>query len=179
MSDTRSERAADYVLGLTPAAERAALARAAASDPALERELSDWSNRLAPLAGVAEVAPPADMLARIEAAIAGRSQLLSGTITLRASDGEWEMLAPGVERKMLWAKGPNGRVTFLVRMAAGARFASHAHDDDEECYVISGDLTFDELTLRGGDYHLAPRGVPHPVATSAAGCLVLITAAAA
>jgi hypothetical protein len=40
------------------------------------------------------------------------------------------------------------------------------------------DITFDTLTLRAGDYHLARRGIPHPAATTAGGCLLLVTAAA-
>jgi quercetin dioxygenase-like cupin family protein len=133
----------------------------------------------APLAGDREIAPPADMFDRVRAAIASRSQLLPGTLTVRAAEGVWETLSPGVEREMLWSAGPNERVTFLVRMAPGARFDAHAHDDDEECYVVAGDLTFDTLTLKSGDYHLARRGIPHPACASAGGCLLLITAAAA
>ena len=67
---------------------------------------------------------------------------------------------PGVERKMLWSAGPNRRVTFLIRGRPGASFPAHAHEDDEECFVLEGDITFDTLTLRAGDYHLARRGVP-------------------
>jgi anti-sigma-K factor RskA len=36
----------------------------------------------------------------------------------------------------------------------------------------------DTLTLHAGDYHLARRGTPHPMATTAGGCLLLLTAAA-
>jgi quercetin dioxygenase-like cupin family protein len=179
MTDDASERAANFVLGLLSPGERDAVAREAETDPALAREIAYWNSRLSPLNGDAEVAPPADMFDRIEAAIAARSQPLPGTLTIRAADGVWETIGNGVERKMLWREGPNGRITFLVRMAPGARFDAHTHADDEECYVVSGDVTFDALTLRSGDYHLARRDVPHPAASSSGGCLLLITAAAA
>ncbi|MFL5101028.1 MAG: cupin domain-containing protein, partial [Xanthobacteraceae bacterium] len=71
-----------------------------------------------------------------------------------------------------------GRVTYLIRGQPGARLPSHEHDDDEEIYVLSGDLTMGTLTLRAGDFHLARRGVQHPTATTAAGCMLLVSAAA-
>ncbi len=179
MNETDRARAAEYALGLLAAGKRAGFARAAESDPALADEIARWDGALAPLQEDAEVAPPPGMFARIQKAIASRSRLLPGTLTVRAAEGLWEEIGAGVERKLLCAKGPNNRETFLVRMAPGARYGRHEHADDEECYVVSGDITFDTLTLRSGDYHLARRGVAHPAATSDGGCLLLITAAAA
>jgi quercetin dioxygenase-like cupin family protein len=171
-----TDRAAEYVLGLLSPQEREAVERAAAADPALAREIAVWNARLEPLLDVAEVTPPPGLFDRVRAAIAERD--LPGTTTIRADEGAWETLVPGVERKILWSAGPNGRVTFLIRGQPGASFPAHAHDDDEECFVLAGDLTFDTLTLRAGDYHLARRGAPHPMGTTAAGCLLLVTAAA-
>jgi anti-sigma factor ChrR (cupin superfamily) len=176
MSD--QDRAAEYVLGLLSAQERDAVARDAAADPALASEIAFWNARLEPLLDVAEVRPPPGLFDRVKAAIAERAHDLPGTITIRAEEGAWETLVEGVERKMLWAAGLNGRVTVLIRGKPGARFPAHAHDDDEECYVLEGDITFDTLTLRAGDYHRAQRGIPHPAATTARGCLLLVTAAA-
>jgi hypothetical protein len=45
-------------------------------------------------------------------------------------------------------------------------------------YVLAGDLSIGTLTLHAGDYHLARRGVQHPTATTAEGCLILVSAAA-
>jgi quercetin dioxygenase-like cupin family protein len=81
-----------------------------------------------------------------------------------------------VERKILYRT--EGRVTYLIRGQPGARLPGHEHDDDEEIYVLSGDLTMDTLTLRAGDFHLARRGVQHPTATTAEGCMLLVSAAA-
>jgi anti-sigma factor ChrR (cupin superfamily) len=179
---SESERAAEYVLGTLSAEEREAVARAAEHDPALAEALAAWNAELAPLLSAREVEPPADMFARITARIAARTtqerpaREERASVTVRADEGRWETLVPGVERKMLRVDRARKRVTFLVRAAPGARFPAHLHDDDEEAYVISGDLTFETLTLHAGDYHVARRGMAHPAAVSIGGCLLLITA---
>ncbi|MFL5101025.1 MAG: cupin domain-containing protein [Xanthobacteraceae bacterium] len=47
----------------------------------------------------------------------------------------------------------------MIRGQPGARLPGHEHDDDEEMYVLAGDLSIGTLTLHAGDYHLARRGV--------------------
>ena len=178
MSEAGDYRAAEYVLGLLGPEQRAAVEHDATADPVLADEIAYWNDRLTPLLDAGEVRPPPDLFDRVQAAIDAGSHDLPGTMTVRTNEGQWEPLAPGFERKIL-ATGQNGRVTFLVRGEPGARFPAHQHDDDEECYVIEGDITFETLTLRAGDYHRALRGHPHPGASTARGCLLLITAAAA
>lgn len=179
MSRIDTDAVAEYALGLGRSSERRMIAREAAEDPALAAGIARWDEALAALDPGEEVAPPPGMFDRIRKTIETRSQFLPHTLTVRADEGVWERVADGIERKLLWTKGPNDRETFLVRIAAGARYGGHEHADDEECYVIAGDIVFDTLTLRAGDYHLARRGAPHPAATSVGGCLLLITAAAA
>jgi quercetin dioxygenase-like cupin family protein len=178
MSAPTEYRAAEYVLGLLSAEDRSAVERDAAVDRTLADEIAFWNERLSPLLDAGEVRPPADLFDRVQAAIDAGTHDLPGTVTIRTDEGRWEPLAPGFTRKMLATDGPNGRVTFLVRGEPGARFPAHQHPDDEECYVIEGDVTFDTLTLRAGDYHRAQRGHPHPAASTTHGCLLLITAGA-
>jgi anti-sigma factor ChrR (cupin superfamily) len=182
---SNEDRAAEYVLGVLPAAERDAVKRAAAADPALAEEIEAWNEQLAPLLlDAPEVEPPADMFDRIKAAIAASAtpqaanSNLAGSRTVRAEEGRWEQLCPGIERKMLWHDREKKRITFLIRAQAGAAFPAHHHDDDEEAYILSGDLSFDDLVLGAGDYHLARPGVSHPVARTRGGCMLLMTAAA-
>src|SRR5690242_6253794 len=144
----RDERAAEYVLGLLSAEERAALKRDAAADPTLAGEIDQWNEQLAPLLlDAPEVEPPPHLFDRIKAAIAARPAPLAGSRTVRVDEGSWEPLCAGIERKMLWHDRDRKRVTFLIRAQPGALFPAHAHDDDEEAYVLSGDLAFDDLTL--------------------------------
>jgi anti-sigma factor ChrR (cupin superfamily) len=124
-----------------------------------------------------EVEPPAELFDRIRAAIRASTQDMPGTLTVRAGEGSWQRVAPGVERKVLHG-APDGRVTYLIRGQPGARLPGHEHDEDEEIYVLEGELTIGTLTLRAGDYHVARRGFPHPPATTATGCLLLVREAA-
>jgi anti-sigma factor ChrR (cupin superfamily) len=179
---TTKDRAADYVMGTLSADERAEVERAAAEDPALAREIDTLSAQLSPLLlDAPEVEPPAGLFDRIKAKIAGSAKpqgALAGSRTVRADEGRWEPICAGIERKTLWHDRDKGRITFLIRARPGAEFPAHRHDDDEEAYVLSGDLSFDDLVLGAGDYHLARPGVCHPVGRTKGGCMLLITAAA-
>lgn len=64
--------AAEYVLGTLPAADRAAAEARMAQDAAFAEAVARWEARLAPLnAGYAEVPPPREAFARIEARLHG------------------------------------------------------------------------------------------------------------
>ena len=55
------------------------------------------------------------------------------------------------------------------------------HDEDEGFYVLGGELTLylpdRSMTLRSGDFFLAPRGVPHAYEVGADGARVLVSSA--
>lgn len=149
------------------------------SDPSFRAAVQAWEDRLAGLAMARAVpeAPPADLFARIEAEIGLADQGLENAVTLRADEGEWTVLAQGVECKLLWQPRQGGRRTVLVRMAPGASYAPHHHDEDEECFVVSGELSFAGHQLRAGDFHVALAGSDHPLASTREGCVILINAA--
>ena len=179
---SNEDRAAEYVLGVLTREEREAVKRAAVTDPALAEEIESWNEQLSPLLlDAPEVEPPAYLFDRIKAAIAASAKpqaVLAGSRTVRADEGRWEQLCPGIERKTLWYDREKSRLTFLIRAQPGAEFPAHHHDDDEEAYVLSGDLAFDDLVLGAGDYHLARPGAQHPVGRTKGGCMLLMTAAA-
>src|SRR5215208_1314795 len=138
MNNDNTVRAGEYVLGVLDAEERAAVERDATSNAELAAEIAYWQARLMPLLDTVEVEPPADLFGRIKSAIAAEPGL-PGTITVRAGEGGWQTIARGVERKILYRR--EGRVTYLIRGQPGPRLPGHQHDDDEEIYVLQGDLT--------------------------------------
>jgi anti-sigma-K factor RskA len=67
--------AAEYALGVLAGAERAAAEQRVASEPAFARLVTDWAQRLAPLAAeIAEVAPPPQLWDRIADALPAPTQ---------------------------------------------------------------------------------------------------------
>lgn len=171
--DDSEATAAEFVLGTLDAAERSRVRAAMAGDAVLERLVGDWQRRLAPLGdALPPIDAPADLFAGIEARISRPG--LPDTTTIRAAEGRWQAMAPGVEAKLLWQNAALGRQSMLVRVAPGCIYDSHHHAGDEECMVLEGDLTFGDLQLKAGDYHLAHEGGKHPVATSRDGCLLYI-----
>ncbi len=98
MSEQDEIRAAEYVLGTLSGAERSDFMRELARNDALRRLVRDWESRLAPLSlEVAEVDPPADMLAHIEQAIdAADRQIVVRIADLERSRRVWRSVAIAV-----------------------------------------------------------------------------------
>lgn len=93
----------------------------------------------------------------------------------RADEGEWqESGIPGLTVKQLFVD-PAGNVTSLIRMTAGAVYPPHRHFGVEHCYVLEGELVFDDHTLYAGDYEVAAEATDHSPVTTRQGCLLLIT----
>jgi anti-sigma factor ChrR (cupin superfamily) len=95
---------------------------------------------------------------------------------VRANEGAWRAMVPGVMAKPLYAEPAHGNAAMLVRMEAGAQFPPHWHADVEHCYVIEGDLHFGDLALGPGDYQCAMASTTHITSRTEKGCMVLIVA---
>jgi len=98
-------------------------------------------------------------------------------ITIRASEGEWSDVAPGVSSKPLY--DDRHTRSSLVRIAAGTRWTSQqallAHD--EECLLLEGDAFFGDTLLRSGDWQLAPTGAESRPVSSDHGALMFMRGA--
>ncbi len=95
---------------------------------------------------------------------------------VRASEGEWQEMAPGVTAKILYLDPVSRRATALVRMAPGSVYAPHRHAEPEELYVLEGGCFCGGQELTAGDYHRAEAGTEHHDTSSDDGCLLLIIA---
>lgn len=128
---------------------------------------------------LAPVAPPAPRLDKLRRRILRRAATVpqdhQPLFTLRAEEGQWQRLAPGVEMKHLFEDEVSH--AFLVRLEPGAVLPSHAHSADEECLVLEGEMHLGDLRFRAGDYHVARAGSSHGLVTSPVGGVMYVRSA--
>jgi len=99
------------------------------------------------------------------------------------------MILPDLQRLLVFgATGRTGRlfiemalekgyrITALVRLAPGSRYAAHRHLGTEEVLVLEGSCYCGGRLLRKGDYHRAEVGSVHVNMRSDEGSLMLISA---
>jgi anti-sigma-K factor RskA len=88
--------AAEYVLGTLDSGERATVAARRLRESELDAAIAAWEARLAPLFEASPLlAPPADLWARIEAALGRAPAAVDLTGVLRARLARWRALAGG------------------------------------------------------------------------------------
>ncbi len=158
------------------------------ADRTLEAELEACRAVVGDLALLAPAsAPPADLLHRVLlrvrepmrpstpfAAVIQDARVEGKRFVLGGDGGFVPLRVEGVTARTLHRDAAAGYATVLVRMAPGASYPAHRHADDEECYVLEGDLQVGEQDMVAGDYQLAPRGSLHPVQSTRGGCLLLL-----
>lgn len=93
---------------------------------------------------------------------------------VKETDGDWQILAPGVYFKSLFNNPATGSSTMLVRMAAGATIPAHHHNHIEELYVLKGDCYCARDCLHAGDYHRAAGGSTHGATFTEDGCFMIV-----
>jgi quercetin dioxygenase-like cupin family protein len=95
-------------------------------------------------------------------------------LTRRQQDGMWWPLQPGIDIKVLYQNRRNNSRSFLMRLAPGACYESHFHQQEEECLVLEGSVRIGSHTVHAGDYHLAFAGSTHDNLCSDTGALLFL-----
>ena len=91
-----------------------------------------------------------------------QTPLPSDAITVVYDDqAGWPEYAPGIARRVLWAR--NGQAAMLYLTQANASVPDHSHHHDEECFMVAGELYLDDTLLLEGDYQLAKASSGHVV----------------
>jgi anti-sigma factor ChrR (cupin superfamily) len=144
-----------------------------------KREAAQFERVVGELALAATpVAPRSSLRERLTARIEGHTDVrfdpLKGLTFIKASEGTWQEMAPGVMAKVLFSDPVSRRVTALVRMAPGSKYAPHRHTEAEELYMLEGGCFCGGRELKAGDYHRAEAGTEHHDTSSDEGCLLLI-----
>jgi anti-sigma factor ChrR (cupin superfamily) len=104
---------------------------------------------------------------------AGRSARDAGTRYLDPSTLAWVADGDKFWTKLLHEDAARGQRTLLMKMDAGAYFPSHAHEEYEQIYVVSGSFFDQDRVLRVGDYACRAPGAMHTAGTEE-GALVLL-----
>jgi mannose-6-phosphate isomerase-like protein (cupin superfamily) len=97
-----------------------------------------------------------------------------GTSTLRATEPGWHSLNERVQIRILRRDQIGMNQTMLIRMLPGGVIDAHVHSQEEECYVIDGEIEIGDHPVRCGDMHVASRGAAHPRILSRCGALLLV-----
>jgi quercetin dioxygenase-like cupin family protein len=97
-----------------------------------------------------------------------------GTVTIRAADMQWVTAGPGIEVKVLRADHERRDQTVLIRMQPGAVVVGHPHTQDEECWVLEGEVLIGSHRLGQGDMHVARAGAVHAAIHAPGGALLMI-----
>jgi anti-sigma factor ChrR (cupin superfamily) len=121
------------------------------------------------LAQVSTAAPP-------EAALASPPPAARSFLTVRADQGEWHEMGPGVYIKQLFADRERRTITSLFKLLPGAHLPRHRHLGVEECVMLAGDFHANGEVLGPGDYRCAlPDSVDETLYTEGGALFLLIT----
>jgi anti-sigma factor ChrR (cupin superfamily) len=101
-------------------------------------------------------------------------QPTKGLTFIRAAEGTWRGIAPGVTAKVLSFDPVSRRITTLLRFAPGTNYVPHRHTEAEELYVLQGGCSIAGHEMTVGDYHRAEAGTEHYDTSTDDGCLLLV-----
>ncbi|HJR75822.1 MAG TPA: cupin domain-containing protein [Nitrospiraceae bacterium] len=174
----RQERAALYALGALGSEEAKAFERQLADSAGLEREVDLFRGIADELAFAGNrITPPATLKDRLLARVAHEPQEGKDDdqfTFVRTATLEWQDIGDGVSVKLVYFDPAGARLTTLMKMGPGSRYAAHVHAQVEEIYVLEGSCICAGRLLQAGDYHRAEASSTHPDTVSEQGCLALI-----
>jgi anti-sigma factor ChrR (cupin superfamily) len=169
MTTTLDDLAALDALGILSDDEQVELRRLAASaDSATLDDANLYREAVAQLAeSLDAVTPPAAVKQKILSAVALPN-------TVRANEGKWTSIAPGVRLKKLSSNRARNTLMVLMEMQPGSAVPPHEHRHAEDSYIIRGSARLGDLTLFAGDFHHVEAGSRHDSIVSDDGCLALL-----
>jgi anti-sigma factor ChrR (cupin superfamily) len=186
-SDELREQLALYALDMLPEDESSGIsAHLAEGCPACEAELDILRETLGHLAHTAAVQPPSGLKDRVMAEALPRTDAADqvwkrwqstaqrDVVCVRAVEGPWQPVAPGVAARALYVDPDRNSATMLVRMEPGSAYSAHRHAGAEQCFVLEGDINDGERTYHAGDFQCKAPGSVHGIQSSQNGCLLLI-----
>jgi len=117
------------------------------------------------------IAPPPSLRDRILSEAFNTPQ---NTRTVRANEGRWHRMVPGVTVKLLSMDMERDTATILMTLEPGSSVPSHGHAGAEDSFVVSGSCRIGPTYLLKGDFHHADAGSQHGEVVSDEGCVLLL-----
>lgn len=142
-----------------------------------QRVVKELNTVLAGIAAVEAIEPRPRLKKRIMEAVTAETapdEKVPPFYFVKAAEGHWQTVAPGVTAKVLFRDNKRGTVTMLMRMEAGSVMEAHSHHGAEELFMLEGDCVCAGVPLSPGDYHRAAPGSTHNATTTVNGCLMLV-----
>jgi anti-sigma factor ChrR (cupin superfamily) len=167
------ERASLYALGLLDSGEVGLFESHLNACAICEAEVRESRELAVDLAGTLPAsAPPVELRQRVLA----EAVLPRGVLALaRGGQMHWQPTGfDGVSMARLYEDPIRGELASLVRIAPGGHYPQHRHASVEHCYVLEGDLVFEDHTLLAGDYSAGSPDADHTSATTRMGCTLFI-----
>ncbi|HEY8878519.1 MAG TPA: cupin domain-containing protein [Roseateles sp.] len=97
-------------------------------------------------------------------------------LTVPAGAAGWQPFGDGVQIKVLHENA--GILSYLLKLAPGARLEAHRHPADEECIVLEGVLRVgSQIEVGPGGFHLARAGSLHASISTATGATIFLRGA--
>ncbi|MGA0603228.1 cupin domain-containing protein [Caulobacter sp. KR2-114] len=146
-------------------------------DDAFADTAAEWDRRLAAAGDALDAAAPGPAVWERVSARIDQLEAARPTLTVRAGEGVWEPVSPGVMRKTLHVNDAEGWQAFLLKLEPGAQIEPHGHTLLEECVVLEGAFEIGGEWVRKGDLHLAFPGHDHSLLHSPDGALLYIRGA--
>ena len=129
---------------------------------------------------IGEGLAPAELPAHRRAAMRERVMTFANgappenTETIRGEDLPWHQVFPNVWAKVMKRDVANNLQIMLFRMEPGGVVPAHAHNLDEECLVLEGEVLVGSHPVRKGDMHIARAGAKHPALWTRTGAVVMV-----
>jgi anti-sigma factor ChrR (cupin superfamily) len=171
-----------YALGMLEEQEKPAFEDHLRGCAECQEELRGFRGVAEDLGTLAAAEPPPALRGRLREQV-GRAPKTAGVVLKEhgiylamADELPWRSALPGVDVKPLYIDRERRYGTSLVRLAAGASYPRHKHNDLEEIFVLSGEIELEGNVARAGAYCRAEGDSIHAKAYSATGCTFLVVA---
>src|SRR5579862_1199365 len=97
-----------------------------------------------------------------------------GTVYLEPASVDWQPDGDKYWIKPLHNDPATGQRICLAKMAPGAWFPLHAHEEIEHIYVLSGSFHDQDRTLKAGDYACRAAGAMHSAGSKEGAVMLLV-----